>query len=118
MSASLRRTVNRRMTMDSKLGVYPPEQSNHVLKHHKEMDVLVRNRVINQGRIRAILSAIVLGVFLIFSRHLPAPAKRLPESYVLCSQEGKVYTVDPLYNTTDCILIHGKIILSVGSLGA
>ena len=74
-----------------------------------------RKRILDRGRIRAILSSLTIAfIFVVFNKFIP---RSNPESYALCSPEGKIYTVDPLRNVTDCILVHGKFILETGSLG-
>ena len=74
-----------------------------------------KKRILDHGRIRVILSSLTIIVILVFFKQF-APGS-LPESYALCSPEGKIYTVDPLHNVTECILVHGKFILEIGSLG-
>lgn len=65
----------------------------------------------DRGRIRAILASIMLAVyFIVFQTY----TKGLPKSYILCSPDKRIYTVDQ--NITECILVHGKFIMDVGSL--
>ncbi|GJJ06290.1 hypothetical protein Clacol_000481 [Clathrus columnatus] len=72
-----------------------------------------RQRTLDRGRLRAILASIVLGLcFVVFQLN----TKTLPRSYILCSPDKKIYTVDPHRNVTDCILVHEKFIMGVGSL--
>ena len=80
-----------------------------------KLNIPTRKRPLNQGRIRAILSSLLVVIVLIFFNKLPS--KPLPESYALCSPNGKIYTVDPSRNVTECILVHRKSILYTGSLG-
>jgi hypothetical protein len=87
----------------------------HALNKSKADGEFARKRVLDRGRIRALLSSLAVAViFVVFRKSGP---KSLPESYALCSPEGKIYTVDPLRNVTECLLVHGKHILETGSLG-
>ncbi|KAF8588694.1 hypothetical protein K439DRAFT_1645376 [Ramaria rubella] len=73
-----------------------------------------RRRALERGRVRAILISLIVAIVFITFKKLPPHA--LPESYALCSREGKIYTVDPIRNVTECILVHRKIILDVGTM--
>lgn len=44
-----------------------------------------------------------------------AQLARLPESYGLCSESGRIYTVDDDQPTVDCILVHKDEIMATGS---
>ncbi|KAF8520380.1 amidohydrolase family-domain-containing protein [Hysterangium stoloniferum] len=79
------------------------------------IDVVSRKRrTLDQGRLRTIISSLALGVFFIVFQKLRSSP--LPSSYILCSRDGKIYTVDPLRNVSECMLIHGGRILETGTL--
>lgn len=43
--------------------------------------------------------------------------KRLPDSYAVCTEPGKVYTVDENKPITNCVLVSKGNIMSTGTLG-
>jgi hypothetical protein len=47
----------------------------------------------------------------------PATLSKLPESYGLCGESGKVYTVDKDKPNVDCILVRKDDILATGTKG-
>lgn len=72
-----------------------------------------KRRILSRGRIHTILASIVLGICFVFFQ---LNSKALPKSYILCSRDSKIYTVDQNKLLTECILVHGKLIMDVGSL--
>lgn len=66
------------------------------------------------------LTAILAGLATYFARNSTAraPIASLPESYALCTDSGKIYTVDEQSPAVDCILVRSDRIEATGSLGA
>ena len=68
-----------------------------------------------RSRVRTLLSALCIGIFLVYSR-LKAPAG-LPETYGLCASEGgKIYTVDSAASEVECIIVSGANVVDSGDL--
>lgn len=108
--SSLRRRLP---AMEASSDVKTPD---HVLSISKADSKYARKRALDRGRIRTMLSSLAVAVVFVVFKNF-SPTSLPPESYALCSPEGRIYTVDPLRNVTECILIHGKFILEAGSLG-
>ncbi|KIJ39852.1 hypothetical protein M422DRAFT_32455 [Sphaerobolus stellatus SS14] len=90
----------------------------HLLEQVKptRLEAVIRNKAINQGRIRAIMSSFVLAILVVLYRGIPHKSGRVPNTYALCSPQGKIYTVDPSRSQTDCILVHEGYIFATGTL--
>ncbi|KAI0920404.1 hypothetical protein AcW1_002156 [Taiwanofungus camphoratus] len=72
-------------------------------------------------RLLCLLGAVFAGIAtyqsrILSVRHLGHAATQLPESYALCTDPGKVYTVDEVKPNVDCMLVRRDRIMATGSL--
>lgn len=71
-------------------------------------------RSLNAGRIRVVISAIAIGVFLALTNR---STNTLPDTWALCAKKGStIYTVEPDHPTVECIVLHKEKIVDWGSI--
>ncbi|TDL26855.1 hypothetical protein BD410DRAFT_782939 [Rickenella mellea] len=68
-----------------------------------------------RGRVVAMFIALLGGLMMLFLSRMNA-SKLFPESYVICSREGRVYTVDDSKPQVECLAVHGVHVLDTGSI--
>lgn len=63
-----------------------------------------------------ILAAVVFFSFIAYQ--VGRPQLGIPETYALCSSEGRgIYTIDENDTTVECVLVHGAYVVDSGDLG-
>lgn len=71
----------------------------------------------SRGRSYAFVGAVLITFVLLFILGRKNAARRIPDSYALCSEGNDIYTVDEKNPQVQCLVVHGSRILDTGSIG-